>query len=54
MAISTLMLLPNADHPADQDIANMYLNNRDQFDQTAREWTMKHAIMRKTAPNNRY
>ncbi|XP_060064193.1 ubiquitin-conjugating enzyme E2 D2B-like [Ylistrum balloti] len=44
MAISSLMHTPNTDNPANPDIANMYINNQEDFVKTAMEWTSAHAI----------
>lgn len=37
------MLSPNAENPVVQDIADMYLNDRAQFDEIARTMTQEHA-----------
>lgn len=44
MAISSLMHTPNVENPADPDIANMYLNNNEEFVRIATEWTRDHAL----------
>jgi len=43
LAICSLMMSPNADNPAVQEIADVYLNDRAKFDETARAWTLEHA-----------
>ncbi|KAJ8319437.1 hypothetical protein KUTeg_004528 [Tegillarca granosa] len=45
LAIASLLLHPNAEEPADEKIASMYLNNREEFDRKAREYTQLHATM---------
>ncbi|XP_033740114.1 ubiquitin-conjugating enzyme E2-17 kDa-like [Pecten maximus] len=48
MAISSLMHTPNIDNPADQDIANMYLQNQEEFVKLATEWTRTYALPKTT------
>ena len=43
LAICSLLLHPNADNPAVQEIADMYLKDREKFDATARLCTEQHA-----------
>ncbi|XP_069125259.1 ubiquitin-conjugating enzyme E2 D2-like [Argopecten irradians] len=43
MAISSLMLNPNVENPADQDIANMYLQSQEEYVKIATEWTQSYA-----------
>ena len=43
LAISSLMMHPNAENPAVQEIADMYLKDREKFDSTARQYTQQHA-----------
>lgn len=37
------MLSPNADNPAVQEIADMYLNDKEKFDEIAKAMTSEHA-----------
>ncbi|KAJ3273071.1 hypothetical protein HDV01_004848 [Terramyces sp. JEL0728] len=39
----SLLSQPNPDDPLDADIADVYVNNRTKFDQTAREYVKKYA-----------
>ena len=43
LAISSLMVCPNADNPAVQEIADMYIKDREKFEATARQYTEEHA-----------
>jgi len=43
VSIQALLADPNPDDPLDPYKADQYKNQRAQFDQTAREWTEKHA-----------
>lgn len=43
-AIQSLLLFPNAENPAVQEIANEYLNNKELFEKNAAEWTVKYAV----------
>ena len=44
LAIFCLLFDPNPDDPLDEAIAEMYINNREMYNQTAREWTKKYAM----------
>ena len=37
------MMHPNAENPAVQEIADMYLQDREKFDTTARQYTEQYA-----------
>jgi ubiquitin-protein ligase len=37
-------LFPNPDNPASPEIAKEYLNDRNQFEKTAEEWTKTYAV----------
>ena len=43
LAISSLMVCPNANNPAVQEIADMYIKDREKFEATARQYTEEHA-----------
>lgn len=43
MSILALLCDPNPEDPLNKDAAQMYKENRIQFEQTAREWTQKYA-----------
>ena len=43
ISISSLLTDPNPDDPLVPDIAHLYTNNREIYDKTAREWTIKYA-----------
>lgn len=43
LAICSLMAHPNAENPAVQEIADMYLKDREKFDATARQYTEEYA-----------
>jgi len=42
--VYSLMCAPNPDNPVNPDAASVYITNREKFNQTAKEWTQKHAI----------
>ena len=42
--IQTLLAEPNPSEPLDADIADQFVNRRDEFEATAREWTASHAM----------
>ena len=44
LSISSLLTDPNPDDPLVPEIANIYKSNRDQHDQTARDWTQRYAM----------
>ncbi|XP_060556192.1 ubiquitin-conjugating enzyme E2-17 kDa-like [Ruditapes philippinarum] len=43
LAICSLLMHPNAENPIVQEIADLYLKDRDKFNENAREMTLKHA-----------
>ena len=43
MAIQNLLINPNIDHPLEPEIAKQYTDNKDAYDETAKEWTEKYA-----------
>jgi ubiquitin-conjugating enzyme E2 D len=43
LSISSLLTDPNPNDPLVPAIANQYINNRDAYNETAREWTLKYA-----------
>lgn len=43
LSICSLLTDPNPDDPLSGNIAHVYKNDRKKFDDTAREWTVKHA-----------
>lgn len=43
MAICSLLLHPNPEKPASQEVANIYISDQEQFTKTAAEWTKLHA-----------
>ena len=43
LSISSLLTDPNPNDPLVGDIARMYINNREQYNKTAMEWTHKYA-----------
>jgi len=43
LSICSLLDDPNPDDPLVPEIANIYINNKPQYDMTAREWTQKYA-----------
>lgn len=47
LSISSLLTDPNPDDPLVADIAHQYVNRRDEFDKTARQWTQKYAQLDK-------
>ena len=42
-AIRDLLGHPNLDHPVETDVAKLYKEDKDKFDETAKEWTEKYA-----------
>ncbi|WAQ95312.1 UB2D2-like protein [Mya arenaria] len=46
MAICSLMLSPNMDNPAVQEIADLYMKDKDEFEKRAREMTQTQAKAR--------
>lgn len=44
MGICSLLSDPYTGHALNSDFAKMYLNNRDEYEQLAREWTRKYAM----------
>ena len=44
LSISSLLTDPNPDDPLEIDIADMYKNNREIYNQTARNYTLQYAI----------
>eukprot|EP00042_Codosiga_hollandica_P030495 m.177571 g.177571 ORF g.177571 m.177571 type:complete len:148 (+) comp53372_c0_seq4:217-660(+) len=44
LVMQTLMLEPNVEHPLVPDVATLYQKDRKKFDETAKEWTAKHAM----------
>ena len=43
LSISSLLTDPNPDDPLVPEIANVYKTNRQQYENTAREWTKRYA-----------
>jgi ubiquitin-conjugating enzyme E2 D/E len=43
LSISSLLTDPNPNDPLVGDIARMYINNREQYNKNAAEWTQKYA-----------
>ena len=43
LSLQALMCCPEAGDPQDAEVAQMYLNNRSEFDRTARFWTQLYA-----------
>lgn len=43
LSISSLLTDPNPKDPLVPEIAHLYETHRDKFNQTAREWTLRHA-----------
>lgn len=43
LSISSLLTDANPDDPLVPEVAQLYVNNRSKFDQTAREWTLRYA-----------
>ncbi len=43
MAIQNLLINPNIDHPLEPEIAKLYTENKEKYDETAKEWTEKYA-----------
>lgn len=50
LAIASLLLHPNAEEPADEKIASMFLNNKEEFNRQARECTQRFATVQQTQP----
>ncbi|KAL3082500.1 hypothetical protein niasHT_030514 [Heterodera trifolii] len=44
LSISSLLCDPNPNSALRQDIANMYRDNREEYNRNAREWTKNHAM----------
>ena len=42
-AIQTLLKFPNLDHILEREIFTQYIENKEEFEKTAREWTEKYA-----------
>ena len=45
LSICSLLTDPNPDDPLDPNIARMYINDRDKYNRTAREWVYKYAMV---------
>ena len=45
LSIVSMFSDPNPDDPLAPEAARMYKTDKKKFDQTAREWTTKHAMM---------
>jgi ubiquitin-conjugating enzyme E2 D/E len=45
LSICSLLTDPNPKDPLVPDIANQYMNSRQEYDATAREWTLRYASM---------
>ena len=43
LSIQALMCCPEPNNPQDAVVANMYLNDMDKFNKTAREWVKQYA-----------
>ncbi len=43
IAIEQLLNEPNASHPLDEKLGELYTTNKSQFEKTAKEWTKKYA-----------
>jgi len=43
LSICSMLSDPNPDDPLEHDIAKLYVNDRELYDKTAREWTARHA-----------
>ena len=43
LAIQNLLINPNIDHPLEPEIAKLYTDDRDKYNETAKEWTEKYA-----------
>ena len=41
--VCSMLCCPNAEHPLEADIGQMYRENRDEHDRMAREWTARYA-----------
>jgi ubiquitin-conjugating enzyme E2 D len=44
LSISSLLTDPNPDDPLLSEIAHMYNNQRQRYEETARGWTLKYAM----------
>lgn len=44
MSIQSLLTDPNPDDPLVADIARVYKNDINKYNQTAKEWTQKYAV----------
>jgi ubiquitin-conjugating enzyme E2 D len=44
LSISSLLTDPNPDDPLVSEIAHMYNNQRQRYEETARGWTLKYAM----------
>ena len=44
LSISSLLTDPNPDDPLDPDVADLYKNNREKYNELARNYTLRHAI----------
>lgn len=44
LSITSLLTDPNPDDPFVPDIANIYKNNRERYEETAKCWTMMYAV----------
>jgi ubiquitin-conjugating enzyme E2 D/E len=44
LSISSLLTDPNPDDPLVPEIAHMYKNQRQRYEETARAWTQKYAM----------
>ena len=44
LSLLSMLTDPNPEDPLVPEIAHTYKNNRDKYDQTAREWTQKYAM----------
>ena len=42
-AIQTLLVVPNIDHPLEQEVAKQYTEDKNAYEATAKEWTEKYA-----------
>ena len=42
-AIKSLLINPITDHPLEKEVAKLYIENREKYDETAKEWTQKYA-----------
>ena len=44
LSICSLLSDPNPDDPLEPDVAHLYVDNRVEFDITARDWVNKYAV----------